>query len=188
MTALPAPPQQTDRTVRPPRLARRRRSGVFERFGPLVHRLGLTALRGALGVVYVWFGALKIAGISPATDLVTGTVPWPTPSWFVAALGWFEVGLGLWLVLGRGMKWALPLFVAHMIGTMGVLVMMPQAAYQHSDPLALTMVGEFVVKNLVLLTAGVVVATRSVATRSPAGRSRAVAGSVPAAARPGSPR
>jgi uncharacterized membrane protein YkgB len=145
------------------------RSGVaarIDRITPTLHSHGLTALGGALGLVYIWFGALKIAGLSPAAALVVGTVPWPTPSWFVAALGWFEVALGVWILVGRLLRPALPVFAAHMAGTLGVLVFMPRAAFQHGNPFLLTMVGEFVVKNLVLLAAGVVVATRPTRRRT----------------------
>ncbi|MFJ4192404.1 hypothetical protein [Kitasatospora sp. NPDC089509] len=132
---------------------------------PLLHGLALTTLRVCLGLVYVWFGALKAAGVSPAAALVVGTAPFPTPDWFVGALGWFEVALGLWIVLGRILKKVLPFLVAHMTGTFGVLVFMPWSAFQHGNPLVLSMTGEFVVKNLVLLAAGIVVTTRSDAPR-----------------------
>jgi len=76
-------------------------------------------------------------------------------------MGVFEVALGLWLMVGRGLWAALPLFVAHMIGTFGVLVMVPDIAFQDGNPLQLTVEGEFVVKNLVMLAAVIVVATRT---------------------------
>jgi uncharacterized membrane protein YkgB len=145
----------------PPRSRADRAAAAIDGLTPLLHRHSLTALRLSLGLVYIWFGALKIAGISPAAALVVGTIPGHPGIWVVPVLGWFEVALGAWLGLGKGLRIALPLFVGHMIGTMGVLVLLPQTAYQHHDPLALTMSGEFVVKNLVLLTAGLVVATRT---------------------------
>ncbi|MDH6122701.1 putative oxidoreductase [Kitasatospora sp. GAS204A] len=138
------------------------RTGQPSQPAPVLHGVALTALRGCLGLVYIWFGALKVADVSPAAALVVGTVPFPTPSWFVAAVGWFEVILGLWLIAGRFLKLTLPLLVAHMIGTFGVLVFLPQMAFDHGNPLMLTMTGEFVVKNLVLLTASIVVVTRRV--------------------------
>lgn len=128
---------------------------------PVVQRNSLAALRIAIAAVYIWFGALKVAGTTPVSALVEATTPWSDPSWFVPAMGIFEVALGLWLMVGRGLWVALPLFVAHMIGTFGVLVMVPEVAFQNGNPLQLTVEGEFVVKNLVLLAAVIVVATRT---------------------------
>lgn len=131
----------------------------------VLHRNSLAALRIALGAVYVWFGALKVTGSTPVGALVEATTPWADPSWFVPAMGVVEVILGLWLIAGRGLLYALPLFVGHMIGTFGVLVMVPEVAFQSGNPLALTVEGEFVVKNLVLLAAVIVVATRTTMRR-----------------------
>jgi len=134
---------------------------VINRVEPILQRNSLAALRIAIAAVYIWFGALKVAGTTPVRDLVEATTPWTDPSWFVPAMGVFEVALGLWLMVGRGLWAALPLFVAHMIGTFGVLVMVPDIAFQDGNPLQLTVEGEFVVKNLVMLAAVIVVATRT---------------------------
>jgi hypothetical protein len=125
------------------------------------------ALRIALGVVYIWFGALKVAGVSAVNGLITATMPWPTPGWFIPAMGVVEIGIGAVFIWGRRLVLLLPLFVAHMAGTFSVLVMAPQMAYQHGNPLMLTMSGEFVVKNIVLVSAGVVVALSSDPLRPP---------------------
>jgi putative oxidoreductase len=131
----------------------RERHGRMDRFTnwihALLHRNSLAALRIALGAVYVWFGAMKLAGTTPVGSLVEATTPWADPSWFVPVMGAVEV----WF--------ALPVFVGHMLGTFGVLVMVPEVAFQGGNPLNLTVEGEFVVKNLVLLAAVVVVATRT---------------------------
>lgn len=138
---------------------------ILDRVEPIVQRNSLAALRIAIAAVYVWFGALKVAGTTPVRDLVEATTPWSDPTWFVPAMGIFEVALGLWLMAGRGLRTALPLFVAHMIGTFGVLVMVPNVAFQDGNPLQLTVEGEFVVKNLVMLAAVIVVATRTTIRR-----------------------
>jgi uncharacterized membrane protein YkgB len=63
----------------------------------------------------------------------------------------------------------LPLFVGHLLGTFGVLVMVPEVAFQAGNPLRLTVEGEFVVKNLVLLAAVILVATKTGFRRRTAG-------------------
>ncbi|CCA59292.1 MULTISPECIES: hypothetical protein [Streptomyces] len=132
--------------------------GRFDRLAPRLHRHGLVMLRAGLGGVFVWFGVLKVIGLSPAAALVVDVLPFPVGGWFVPALGWTEVALGLWLVSGRARALALPVLTGHLCGTFSVLVLTPSAAFAHSNPLLLTLVGEFVVKNVVLL-AGVVVVT-----------------------------
>jgi putative oxidoreductase len=124
-----------------------------------LHQRGIALLRWALGGVYIWFGVLKLMGRSPAADLVLGTIPFRTGSWVVPVLGGLEVVLGLWVLTGLGMRWALPVLVGHLLATFGVLVVTPDVAFQGRDPLMLTMAGEFVVKNLILLAAVIVVTT-----------------------------
>lgn len=123
-----------------------------------VAAVSLPAMRLALGLVYVWYGCLKVAGVSPAASLVRDMVSAiGSPSWIVPVFGVLEIFIGLWLLSGRHLRYLLPLFVAHMLGTLGVLVLLPGQSYQHHNPLALTFTGEFVTKNFVLLTAGIVV-------------------------------
>src|ERR671918_697120 len=122
-----------------------------------LERWGITVLRVSLGLVFVWFGALKIFQISPVADLVARTVYWVDPSWFVPVLGGVEVIIGIGLLAGRALRTILALFWLQMLGTFLVLIVLPEVAFQRGNPLLLTVEGEFVVKNLVLLSAGMVV-------------------------------
>lgn len=114
-------------------------------------------LRVSLGIVFVWFGALKVLDVTPVTDLVAETVYWVDPDWFVPLLGWVEIVVGVALIVRRGLRLVLPVFLAQMVGTFLVLVLQPDVAFQDGNPFKLTVEGEFVIKNLVLLSAGLVV-------------------------------
>jgi len=127
------------------------------RFVGFLNRWGIPMLRVSLGLVFIWFGALKIFRVSPVADLVARTVYWVDPSWFVAVLGGVEVIIGLGLLVGRALRTVLALFWLQMLGTFLVLIIQPDVAFQRGNPLLLTVEGEFVVKNLVLLSAGMVV-------------------------------
>jgi uncharacterized membrane protein YkgB len=116
-------------------------------------------LRISLGIVFVWFGALKVAGVSAVGGLVASTVPFLDSAWFVPVLGVLEISMGLAFATGRFLRVVIPMFVLHMGGTFLVLVTLPDVAFEETNPLLLTLVGEFVVKNLVLLSAGLVVAS-----------------------------
>ncbi len=118
---------------------------------------GVTLLRLALALVFLWFGALKVADRSPVADLVADTVYWLPASFFVRFLGVWEMAVGLGLLLPVALRVTLLLFWAQMAGTFLVLVIHSGLSFQSSNPLLLTMTGEFVIKNLVLITAGLVI-------------------------------
>jgi uncharacterized membrane protein YkgB len=126
----------------------------------LLERFALPMLRLSLGLVFVWFGILKVTGQTPVGQLVADTVFWLNPDWFVPLLGVFEVLVGVGLLVGRGLRLVLALFALQMIGTFLVLVVQPDVAFQDGNPLMLTTEGEFVVKNLVLLSAGLMIGSR----------------------------
>jgi putative oxidoreductase len=121
-------------------------------------------LRGSLGITFLWFGALKLAGqpTLPAS-LITAITPFVNPDVSVPLVGAVEVALGAGLLVGR---W-LPVFLAgvalQLSGTFLVLVLRPDVAFVGGNPLLLSVEGEYVVKNLVLLaaTAALVLHTRS---------------------------
>jgi putative oxidoreductase len=123
----------------------------------LLSDYSITFLRWALAVTFIWFGGLKILGVSPVGDLVAQTVPWLPPQFFVPFLGAWEVVIGVGLLVRFGLRITLALFFAQMVGTFLVLVLLPQVSFQNGNPLLLTTTGEFVVKNFVLLSAGLVV-------------------------------
>jgi putative oxidoreductase len=137
--------------------------------------LALPCLRILLGLLFIWFGGLKVAGDSPVKALVAGTLPWADPNVIVPLLGGAEVLLGLALVTGVALRLALPALAAHLGGTFLTFVMLPAQMFQHSNPLLLTENGEFVTKNLVLISATMVLIAHT---------SRAVPARIP---RPGTP-
>lgn len=154
---------------RPPRgwtHIRRRLEGVDGRVREILDRLGPALLRVSLGIVFVWFGMLKVVDASAVGGLVAGTVPFLDASWLVPALGVVEVAMGLAFAAGRFLRLVLPVFALHMAGTFLVLPVLPDVAFEQDNPLMLSVVGEFVVKNLVLLSAGIVVASDATRRRT----------------------
>jgi uncharacterized membrane protein YkgB len=139
---------------------RKKAERLDERLRPLLARIGVPLLRISLGVVFLWFGFLKIFDVSPVSGLVANTIYWFDPDVVVPALGVFEVFVGACLVAGRLMRIALPLLVLQMAGTFMVLVLLPDVAFRDGNPFLLTVEGEFVVKNLVLLSSALVIGSR----------------------------
>ena len=118
---------------------------------------GIGLLRVVLGVVFVWFGLLKVIGRTPVAELVSQTVYWFDPSWFVPVLGLWEVVVGLGLAFAIALRVTLLLFWLQLAGTFLVLLLRPEVAFQHGNPFLLTTEGEFVIKNVILISAGLVV-------------------------------
>jgi uncharacterized membrane protein YkgB len=136
---------------------------------PALRRLAVPLLRISLGIVFVWFGMLKILDLSPVSGLVAKTVYWVDPDLVVPGLGVLEVTVGVLLLFGRALRLAILLLVAQMAGTFLTFLVLPNVTFRHGNPLLLTVEGEFVVKNLVLLSAALVVGT-TVRRRTPRAR------------------
>ncbi len=146
------------------RIERRLPAAVREPFERLdssmldfLDRYGITLLRYALALVFIWFGTLKVIDRSPVADLVADTVYWLPSGFFVRFLGVWEIAVGVGLLIPVALRLTLLLFWAQMAGTFLVLIVHPGLSFQDGNPLLLTMTGEFVIKNLVLITAGLVI-------------------------------
>ncbi len=75
-------------------------------------RWGVVAVRVSLGIIFVWFGALKPFGLSPAEPLVKATVRWLpifSPDSWVVIIGWWEVAIGVLFLLPGTIRVAIAL-------------------------------------------------------------------------------
>lgn len=119
-------------------------------------RYGLVIMRVGLGIVFFWFGALKLVpGLSPAEELVRNTTYFVNPDWFIPVLAVWEMAIGLGLVVGKFMRLTLLLLFLQMPGTALPLVVLPEAVWTQF-PYGLTLEGQYIIKNLVLIGAGLV--------------------------------
>jgi uncharacterized membrane protein YkgB len=119
-------------------------------------RLGVPVLRAALGIVFVWFGGLKVVGGSPAADLVANTVYVLPPELFVPVLGVWEVLIGVCLLYRPLVRLGILLLFLQMPGTFLPMVLLPDVVYA-TFPHQLTVEGQYIVKNLVIIGAALVV-------------------------------
>jgi uncharacterized membrane protein YkgB len=150
-TTQQRPTYQTRPTTQPSRIDRAENALIG-----LAGRIGAPALRLALAVTFLWFGALKITNDTPVAAFVADTVSWIPVldgAWFVPFLGVVEVLLGAALLFNRGLRVVLPLLFAHLTSTFLALVTQPDVTFQDGNPAMLTTEGEFVIKNFVLLAA-----------------------------------
>jgi uncharacterized membrane protein YkgB len=126
-----------------------------------LNRLSLPTLRISLGIVFIWFGALKPLGNSPANDVITKTVYWFNPDIFIPILGVWEMAIGLCLLYAPFIRAGLFLLALQMPGTFLPLILLPEVCFVNF-PFDLTLEGQYIVKNLVLIGAAMVVGGRLV--------------------------
>ena len=132
----------------------------FERFDQRVadtmDSVSVPVLRVALGIVFVWFGGLKIIGTSPAAELVANTVYFLPPELFVPILGVWEVLIGLCFLYRPLIRVGILLLFLQMPGTFLPIVLLPDTVFT-AFPYGLTVEGQYIVKNLVIIGAALVV-------------------------------
>ncbi|MBI3881923.1 MAG: DoxX family membrane protein [Verrucomicrobia bacterium] len=125
-------------------------------------RHGVTLLRLSLGVVFLWFGFLKFfPSVNPPEEIAVrtihklsfGVIPDPVA---VVLLATLESVIGIGLIAGRFLRFILFLLFAQMLGTLTPLFLFPSEAFSHV-PYAPTMLGQYVIKNIVFLSAALVI-------------------------------
>jgi uncharacterized membrane protein YphA (DoxX/SURF4 family) len=123
---------------------------------------GVTLLRVSLGIIFLWFGALKfIPGASPAQGLATRTVEMLSfgmiqPDVSLILLATWETAIGVGLIFGIFLRTTLFLLFLQMLGTLTPLVLFPAETFLQA-PFAPTLEGQYIIKNLVLIASGIVI-------------------------------
>lgn len=132
-----------------------------QRIATAMDSWGTTVLRASLGVIFVWFGILKPFGVSPEEPLVLATVKWLPlldPHTWLAVIGWWEVVIGVSFVFRRTVRLAIFLLVLQMGGTLMPLFLLPAVTFQTGlIPFGPSMEGQYIIKNLLIISAALVV-------------------------------
>ncbi|MEK7514788.1 MAG: DoxX family membrane protein [Patescibacteria group bacterium] len=126
-----------------------------------LQRYGVSLLRISLGIVFLWFGLLKVLGMSPVGYVVQSAYTLLPLEQFLVILGLFEIVVGIGLLTKRALRFVFALLWIEMLGTFIALASAP-ALFMRESLFALTVEGEFVIKNLVLVAASMVVAGATV--------------------------
>ena len=125
-------------------------------------RWGLPLLRVSLGIVFFWFGVLKFfPDLSPAQGLATRTISVLTlglvpPEVSLPVLAAWECVIGLGLLVGIRLREVLLLLFVQMAGTLTPVFLFPEEVFTRI-PYAPTLEGQYIIKNVVLIAAGIVV-------------------------------
>ncbi len=125
-------------------------------------KTGIVLLRISLGIIFFWFGILKFfPGLSPAADLATRTIEIVTfglisPELALILLATWECIIGMGMITGKYMRLTLLLLFAQMAGTLAPLFFFPAETFM-AFPFAPTMEGQYIIKNIALVSAGIVI-------------------------------
>ena len=125
-------------------------------------KYGIFFLRISVGIVFVWFGVLKFfPNLSPAQDIAINTINKLTfglinSSITIILLALWETLIGIGLIFGKYLRLTLFLLFLQMLGAMMPLLLFPLETFSHF-PYAPTLEGQYIIKNLVLISAGLVV-------------------------------
>lgn len=118
---------------------------------------GITLLRVSMGIVFFWFGAIKLVpGLSPAEGLIEQTITFIPFNLFLPVLAVWEMLIGLGFITNRFMRLTILLLFLQMPGTLSPALLRPDLVWT-VFPFGLTLEGQYIVKNLVLISAALVI-------------------------------
>ncbi|MCM2325179.1 MAG: hypothetical protein NDI94_01850 [Candidatus Woesearchaeota archaeon] len=118
-------------------------------------REGIIFFSYFFSITFIWFGALKILGFSDSNALIAKTLPFLSSGLAILAVGCLEVLIGISLLIKPLMKLGPYIMMLYLFGTLSTLVTMPTLSWV-SFPFVPSTLGQYVIKNLVLVCAAIV--------------------------------
>lgn len=115
-----------------------------------------------IGINFLWFGMLKMfPGMSPAESLAIMTIEKLTfgliaPHISIKLLAIWEVLIGTGFIIGMSPKFFVRIFMLHMVLTFTPLFLFPELCFT-VVPFGLTIVGQYIIKNIVFMAAGALI-------------------------------
>ena len=123
-------------------------------------RYSLRLLSISMGLVFVWFGALKlIPGASPAEPLIRDALdflPNALVNPLILLLAIWEVAIGIGFLSGKAKHLVLIMLLLQMVAAMSPLVLASERLWE-SFPFIWTLEGQYVFKDIILISAGLVI-------------------------------
>jgi len=129
----------------------------MERLFEVTDRLAPGLLRWSLALVLLWIGGLKFADPAPVVGLLEASLSFLAFPGFVYVLGVFEVVTAVCLLGGVALRWVGLLAAGLFVGTLVIFVIAPGVSYGDAGFPRLTLAGEFLLKDTVLLSAALAI-------------------------------
>src|SRR3989344_6747277 len=126
-------------------------------------KLEMPMARGAIFIIYFWFGALKLLGLSPATPLVFALFEKTFVSFipfviFYTFFSVFEVAIGILFLIHGLERAAIYLLGLHLFTTILPLFLLPDLTWQSF--LVPTLEGQYIIKNVLIVALAAGIAAR----------------------------
>ncbi len=119
--------------------------------------ISVPTARLGLFVIFFWFGALKVVGLSPANFLVQElfeqTVQMMTFGQFIILFGLFECIIGILFIVPKMERVVIPLLLVHMITTFMPLFILPEITW--NGLFVPSLEGQYIIKNLVIIASAI---------------------------------
>jgi uncharacterized membrane protein YphA (DoxX/SURF4 family) len=122
-------------------------------------RWSIPAIRISFGIIFIWFGILKPFDVSSAESLLKATVVWlpfGTPEFWLIVVGWWEVAIGVTFLFYKTTKIVIALLFLQMFGTFMPLFLLTEVTFQNGNILTPTLEGQYIIKNLMIISAALV--------------------------------
>jgi uncharacterized membrane protein YkgB len=128
---------------------------LFRPLFDISQRIAGSFLRISLGLILFWIGSLKFVDPSPVVGLLAGSLSFLAFPAFVYVLGVVELIAALLLWSNRGVRYAALLSVGLFAGTLIIFLIAPALTYGEAGFPLLSLVGQFLLKDLLLMAASV---------------------------------
>ena len=118
-----------------------------------LQKISAPLARGALFVVFFWFGILKIFIVSPANPLIEAlqkqALPFMSFHSFIVLFGLYEMIIGVLFLVPHLERVAIAFLIPHLMTTILPLIFLPALTWQNF--LVPTLEGQYIIKNLVIV-------------------------------------
>ena len=132
---------------------------IFDSLFDLAQRIGEPLLRFAMGLVLLWIAGLKFVDPAPVRGMLEAALPIFASNAFVYSLGVLEIVAALLLFSGLWVRYVGLLTLILFAGTLTIFVITPGLT---GFPI-LTLIGQFLLKDVVLASAAITVAATDAA-------------------------
>lgn len=121
-----------------------------------MRRIGHRVDRLAIGLVFIWFGMLKVLGFKSATSIIAETVYLGSPETTARLLGLWEVAIGACLILPGLARIGVAMLAIRIPGTLLALVLRSEVSWT-STLLVPTIQGQYLIKDAILFAAAMII-------------------------------
>ena len=125
-------------------------------------------VRVPMFIIFFWFGILKVFEVSPAQELIIDTVYWmpflSAEKWTIV-IGVWEMFIGIFFLSKRTTLLAMVLLFLQISGTFMPLEILPNVTFQNSNPFLPTLEGQYIIKNIIIITAALIIVRKYLKVR-----------------------